>query len=145
MLICYTFISVKSILHCFSTIAGGSLNTSIVCNHLRAWQLFLESLKTKDSECELWSFPCSGGWSSFIKGNCFPFRCTGNIPKMKNILRARFQLELKSAKFSGLAREREISDKYFRIHMLKSAKFKSNLEHFNFFSYFLFPKFLHFT
>ncbi|XP_065226686.1 pancreatic triacylglycerol lipase-like [Planococcus citri] len=54
---------------------GNSLNTSLVCNHLRAWQLFLESLKSEKTGCEFFSFPCPGGWNSFEKGNCFPTDC----------------------------------------------------------------------
>lgn len=55
---------------------GGSLNTSVVCNHLRAWQLFLESLRASKTGCEFLSYPCPGGWSSFEKGNCFAANCT---------------------------------------------------------------------
>ncbi|XKL61870.1 hypothetical protein PGB90_001703 [Kerria lacca] len=62
---------------------GGSLNTSIVCNHLRAWQLFLESLKTVRTNCKFLSFSCPGGWNSFEKRHCFPSQCTNETcPEM---------------------------------------------------------------
>lgn len=54
----------------------GTVNSSIVCNHARAWQLFLESLDTTD--CKFLAFPCPLGHKSFMSGECFPSSCDLN-------------------------------------------------------------------
>ncbi|XP_050532433.1 pancreatic triacylglycerol lipase-like [Daktulosphaira vitifoliae] len=56
----------------------GTMNSSVVCNHLRALQFFLESLKslTDPNACQFTAFPCPAGWSVFQKGSCFPTNCT---------------------------------------------------------------------
>lgn len=55
------------------------MNSSVVCNHLRALQFFLESLKSMSDPdaCQFTAFPCPAGWSVFQKGACFPTNCTG--------------------------------------------------------------------
>ncbi|XP_050435762.1 pancreatic triacylglycerol lipase-like isoform X2 [Adelges cooleyi] len=55
-----------------------SMNSSVVCNHLRALQFFLESLKSlaDPDACQFTAFPCPAGWSVFQKGSCFPTNCT---------------------------------------------------------------------
>ncbi|XP_025417426.1 pancreatic triacylglycerol lipase-like isoform X2 [Sipha flava] len=56
----------------------GTTNSSVVCNHLRALQFFLENLKavSDPDACQFTSFPCPAGWSAFQRGECFPMNCT---------------------------------------------------------------------
>lgn len=56
----------------------GTMNSSVVCNHLRALQFFLESLKavSDPNACQFTTFPCPAGWSMFQRGECFPTNCT---------------------------------------------------------------------
>uniref|UniRef100_A0A8D8MA48 Pancreatic lipase-related protein 2 n=1 Tax=Cacopsylla melanoneura TaxID=428564 RepID=A0A8D8MA48_9HEMI len=60
----------------------GSMNSTVVCNHIRAWKLFYESLKMslKDDGCKFLGFHCPGGLKSFKLGTCFPQRCEENSP-----------------------------------------------------------------
>lgn len=59
----------------------GTMNSSVVCNHIRAWKLFYESLKSgKDGGCKFLAFHCPGGLKSFKLGTCFPQRCVENSP-----------------------------------------------------------------
>lgn len=44
----------------------GTLNTSTVCSHIRAWQLFLESLKQENGDCQFVAYSCPRG------PPCFP-------------------------------------------------------------------------
>lgn len=64
------------------------MNSSVVCNHLRALQFFLESLKavSDPDACQFTAFPCHTGWSMFQRGECFPTNCTGTCPFIKYIL-----------------------------------------------------------
>ncbi|VVC40073.1 Hypothetical protein CINCED_3A010000 [Cinara cedri] len=56
----------------------GTTNSSVVCNHLRALQFYLESLKalSDPDACQFTAFPCPAGWSVFQRGACFPTNCT---------------------------------------------------------------------
>ncbi|KAI5750231.1 hypothetical protein M8J76_013910 [Diaphorina citri] len=58
------------------------MNSSVVCNHIRAWKLFYESLKMSKREdgCKFFAFHCPGGLKSFKLGTCFPQRCVENSP-----------------------------------------------------------------
>ncbi|XP_033224046.1 pancreatic triacylglycerol lipase-like isoform X2 [Belonocnema kinseyi] len=48
------------------------LDRSIACSHLRAWQLFVDTIESQDGECKFQAWPCSVGGASFNLGNCFP-------------------------------------------------------------------------
>lgn len=63
----------------FVLVSEGTMNSSVVCNHLRALQFFLESLKSEfdPDACQFTAFPCPAGWSVFQRGGCFPTNCTG--------------------------------------------------------------------
>ncbi|XP_047103185.1 pancreatic lipase-related protein 2-like isoform X1 [Schistocerca piceifrons] len=39
----------------------GTVNSSTVCSHVRAWSLFLETLNEPNSECQFIAYPCSEG------------------------------------------------------------------------------------
>ncbi|XP_049806275.1 probable phospholipase A1 magnifin isoform X2 [Schistocerca nitens] len=42
-------------------ITEGTVNSSTVCSHVRAWSLFLETLNEPNSECQFIAYPCSEG------------------------------------------------------------------------------------
>lgn len=52
-----------------------NLSRDRACSHLRAWRLFLESLRRKvlaKDDCQFIAYKCNGGLPSFQKGECFP-------------------------------------------------------------------------
>ncbi|XP_066246354.1 pancreatic triacylglycerol lipase-like [Euwallacea similis] len=59
---------------------GGTLNRDSACSHIRAFQLFLETiinkvnnLNQKDKNyCQFTAYNCPGGMPSYEKGHCFP-------------------------------------------------------------------------
>ncbi|KAK9500579.1 hypothetical protein O3M35_001818 [Rhynocoris fuscipes] len=56
----------------------GTVNSSAVCNHLRGFQLFLESIPTPPHNgCQFRAFPCASR-EHFRSGACFPMRCDVN-------------------------------------------------------------------
>lgn len=52
----------------------GSITKDVACSHLRAQQLFFETIKQKLSKdkCEFIAYKCKGGLGAFRKGDCFP-------------------------------------------------------------------------
>ncbi|XP_015116231.1 pancreatic lipase-related protein 2 [Diachasma alloeum] len=48
------------------------LDRAIACSHLRAWQLFVESVQSQLSECKFIAWPCTQGANAFLSGTCFP-------------------------------------------------------------------------
>ncbi|BET00125.1 Lipase [Nesidiocoris tenuis] len=58
----------------------GTVNSSTVCNHIRGFQLFLESLPKPQAgphNCQFRAWPCPSR-ESFRLGNCFPSSCDIN-------------------------------------------------------------------
>ncbi|XP_073973353.1 pancreatic triacylglycerol lipase-like isoform X2 [Rhodnius prolixus] len=56
----------------------GTVNSSAVCNHLRGFQLFLESIPSpKQDGCQFRAFPCASR-EHFRSGACFPMKCDIN-------------------------------------------------------------------
>lgn len=50
------------------------LTKNTACSHIRAFELFLESLSSKadnSSSCEFLTYKCEGGYASFNNGQCF--------------------------------------------------------------------------
>lgn len=59
----------------FSAPTEKTLTREVACSHIRAWQLFLETLNAKmngPGSCEFLAYSCAGGLPSFEKGRCFP-------------------------------------------------------------------------
>lgn len=52
------------------------LDRNIACSHLRAWQLFIESIRTQKEECKFTAWPCPQGGISYARGMCFPMEST---------------------------------------------------------------------
>ncbi|XP_024080837.1 pancreatic triacylglycerol lipase-like [Cimex lectularius] len=53
----------------------GTVNSSTVCNHIRGFQLFLESIATPEEHpCQFRAFPCYSR-EHFHSGSCFPTSC----------------------------------------------------------------------
>ncbi|KAK7866881.1 hypothetical protein R5R35_006043 [Gryllus longicercus] len=50
----------------------GTVNSSTVCSHVRAWRLFVESLTYRDGGCQFTAYPCPGGQDRYHEGSCFP-------------------------------------------------------------------------
>lgn len=48
------------------------LDRKIACSHLRAWQLFVESLLTQKRDCKFIAWPCPQGILEYASGKCFP-------------------------------------------------------------------------
>ncbi|XP_072757849.1 pancreatic triacylglycerol lipase [Anoplolepis gracilipes] len=48
------------------------LDRDIACSHLRAWQLFIDSIRSQNEECKFVAWPCPQGGISYAKGTCFP-------------------------------------------------------------------------
>ncbi|XP_066582884.1 phospholipase A1 member A-like [Prorops nasuta] len=50
------------------------LDKDIACSHIRAWQLFVESIQTAhvSHQCKFDAWPCPQGAISFLRGTCFP-------------------------------------------------------------------------
>lgn len=63
----------------------GTVNSSVICNHIRAFRYFIESMQAKETGCEFKAFPCPTGYDDFQHGLCFPNVCntssTGNLIK----------------------------------------------------------------
>ncbi|XP_047354533.1 pancreatic lipase-related protein 2-like isoform X1 [Vespa velutina] len=53
------------------------LDRQIACSHLRAWQLYVESILTQSQKCKFVAWPCPQGFVSYAKGTCFPMESTG--------------------------------------------------------------------
>ncbi|RZF32030.1 hypothetical protein LSTR_LSTR007108 [Laodelphax striatellus] len=53
----------------------GTVNSSVICNHIRAFQYFLESMRSTETGCEFLAFPCDEGYDTFEAGLCFPKQC----------------------------------------------------------------------
>lgn len=69
-----------------------TLSRDMACSHIRAWQLFLETIKAKEStehKCEFIAFSCPGGLPSFEKGRCFPKDTISDEAKANDILSRR--------------------------------------------------------
>ncbi|CAL1682156.1 unnamed protein product [Lasius platythorax] len=52
------------------------LDRNIACSHLRAWQLFIESIRSQNKKCKFIAWPCPQGGISYAKGTCFPMEST---------------------------------------------------------------------
>ncbi|KAI4478386.1 hypothetical protein M0804_012040 [Polistes exclamans] len=52
------------------------LDREIACSHLRAWQLYLESILTQSQKCKFIAWPCPHGIISYTRGTCFPLEST---------------------------------------------------------------------
>lgn len=66
----YAFIKVINYL--FLLILEELLDRNIACSHLRAWQLFIESIRSQNEKCKFIAWPCPQGGLSYTKGICFP-------------------------------------------------------------------------
>ncbi|CAH1395697.1 unnamed protein product [Nezara viridula] len=55
----------------------GTVNSSTICNHARGFQLFMESVTSKQDGCQFRSFPCISR-EHFRSGACFPSKCEIN-------------------------------------------------------------------
>uniref|UniRef100_A0A0K8S9R3 Lipase domain-containing protein n=1 Tax=Lygus hesperus TaxID=30085 RepID=A0A0K8S9R3_LYGHE len=55
----------------------GTVNSSTVCNHLRGFQLFIESMPKPEPSCQFRAWPCPTR-ELFRTGNCFPATCDVN-------------------------------------------------------------------
>ncbi|XP_014294183.3 pancreatic triacylglycerol lipase [Halyomorpha halys] len=55
----------------------GTVNSSTICNHARGFQLFMESVTSKQDGCQFRSFPCISR-EHFRSGACFPNKCETN-------------------------------------------------------------------
>ncbi|KAK2582798.1 hypothetical protein KPH14_005058 [Odynerus spinipes] len=53
------------------------LDKQIACSHLRAWELYVESILTQSQKCKFIAWPCPRGISSYTKGTCFPMESVG--------------------------------------------------------------------
>lgn len=60
---------------------GGALSRDSACSHIRAFQLFVETITNKikllnktdsDNYCQFISYNCPGGMPSYERGHCFP-------------------------------------------------------------------------
>jgi hypothetical protein len=60
----------------FTLILEELLDRNIACSHLRAWQLFVESVRTQKGKCKFTAWPCPQGGIAYIKGTCFPMEST---------------------------------------------------------------------
>ncbi|XP_011684982.1 PREDICTED: pancreatic lipase-related protein 2-like [Wasmannia auropunctata] len=52
------------------------LDKNIACSHLRAFQLYVESIRSQSEKCKFIAWPCSQGAISYAKGMCFPMEST---------------------------------------------------------------------
>ncbi|XP_020285308.1 pancreatic triacylglycerol lipase-like isoform X2 [Pseudomyrmex gracilis] len=53
------------------------LDRNIACSHLRAWQLFVDTVRTqKEDRCKFIAWPCPQGGVSYARGTCFPMETT---------------------------------------------------------------------
>ncbi|KAF5287804.1 hypothetical protein FQR65_LT12172 [Abscondita terminalis] len=66
-----------------------TITRDTACSHLRAWELFLESLE-KNRNCEFTAFKCKNGLESFKKGVCFPNMQSG----MKSLLNSSYRSDV---------------------------------------------------
>ncbi|XP_043288388.1 pancreatic lipase-related protein 2-like isoform X2 [Venturia canescens] len=48
------------------------LDRDIACSHLRAWQMFVETVRSQSGKCKFTAWPCPQGADSFERGTCFP-------------------------------------------------------------------------
>ncbi|XP_015430886.1 PREDICTED: pancreatic triacylglycerol lipase-like [Dufourea novaeangliae] len=53
-----------------------SLTKELACSHLRAWRVFLESVRTANESCKFTAWPCPKGRNSYMNGMCFPMEST---------------------------------------------------------------------
>ncbi|XP_018375101.1 PREDICTED: pancreatic lipase-related protein 2-like [Trachymyrmex cornetzi] len=52
------------------------LDKNIACSHLRAFQLYIESVRSQNEKCRFIAWPCQQGGISYAKGTCFPMEST---------------------------------------------------------------------
>ncbi|XP_012536398.1 pancreatic lipase-related protein 2 [Monomorium pharaonis] len=52
------------------------LDKNIACSHLRAFQLYIESVRSQNERCKFIAWPCPHGGISYTKGTCFPMEST---------------------------------------------------------------------
>ncbi|XP_011643285.2 pancreatic triacylglycerol lipase-like isoform X1 [Pogonomyrmex barbatus] len=52
------------------------LDRNIACSHLRAFQLYVESIRSQTEKCKFIAWPCPQGGISYAKGTCFPMEST---------------------------------------------------------------------
>ncbi|XP_068082337.1 pancreatic lipase-related protein 2 [Anabrus simplex] len=50
----------------------GTVNSSLVCSHVRAWRLFMESLEQLNGKCKFVAYPCHYDRFGFRKNFCMP-------------------------------------------------------------------------
>ena len=56
------------------TFTENMLTKDTACSHIRAFELFLETVRSKadnSSSCEFIAYKCDGGYASFDNGQCF--------------------------------------------------------------------------
>ncbi|KAH1002997.1 pancreatic lipase-related protein 2 isoform X1 [Dendroctonus ponderosae] len=63
---------------------GGKLTRESACSHIRAFQLFTETISSKlgppgAAPCQFIAYSCPGGMPAFEKGHCFPQLPKGNL------------------------------------------------------------------
>lgn len=49
-----------------------AMDRSLVCSHLRAWQIFVASIQSQEGKCKFSAWPCPQGAADYLKGFCFP-------------------------------------------------------------------------
>ncbi|XP_071555190.1 pancreatic lipase-related protein 2 [Temnothorax nylanderi] len=52
------------------------LDKNIACSHLRAVQLYIETVRSQNEKCKFIAWPCPQGGISYAKGTCFPMEST---------------------------------------------------------------------
>ncbi|XP_039313985.1 pancreatic lipase-related protein 2 [Solenopsis invicta] len=52
------------------------LDKNIACSHLRAFQLYMDSIRSQNEECKFIAWPCPQRGMSYAKGTCFPMETT---------------------------------------------------------------------
>lgn len=52
------------------------MDKNIACSHLRAYQLYIESVRSQNEKCKFIAWPCPQGGISYAKGTCFPMEST---------------------------------------------------------------------
>ncbi|XP_076237419.1 pancreatic triacylglycerol lipase [Calliopsis andreniformis] len=53
-----------------------ALTKEVACSHLRAWTLFLESVRMENQSCKFTAWPCPQGRTFYTNGMCFPSEST---------------------------------------------------------------------
>ncbi|XP_011865581.1 PREDICTED: pancreatic triacylglycerol lipase-like [Vollenhovia emeryi] len=52
------------------------LDKHIACSHLRAFQIYIESVRSQNEKCKFTAWPCPQGGISYARGTCFPMEST---------------------------------------------------------------------